>query len=340
VKIGIIANPAAGKDIRRLVAHATVIDNNEKVDIVKRIILASQSFGIERVYIMADAFYIGYKVIESLKTIKKLKCDVEIINDHVTYSLEDTIKATQLLEEKNVDCILSLGGDGTNRAIARVIGDTPLLPISTGTNNVYPEMVEGTIAGIVAAIVSKNIIHKDEFCFKDKIIEIYKNNQLIDIALIDVVISKEQFIGAKAIWNLSSISDIIVSRANPWSIGFSSIAGYIKTVNREDNFGLYLDLKKNNAIKKKVIAPVAPGILEKIQVSEIKKLSIDEEFPYQVEVSGTLALDGEREIEIKKGDNITFKITRNGPCRVDLKKALEWAQSRDFFTEKSVNGTT
>jgi predicted polyphosphate/ATP-dependent NAD kinase len=335
VEIGIIANPAAGKDIRRLVAHATVIDNNEKVDIVKRIILASQSFGIERVYIMADAFYIGYKVIESLETIKKLKCDVEVINDHVTYSLEDTIKATQLLEEKNVDCILSLGGDGTNRAIAKVIGDTPLLPISTGTNNVYPEMVEGTIAGIVAAIVSKNIIHKDEFCSKDKIIEIYKNNQLIDIALIDVVISKEQFIGAKAIWNLSNISDIIVSRANPWSIGFSSIAGYIKTVNKEDNFGLYLDLKENNTMKKEVIAPVAPGILEKIQVSEIKKLNIDEEFPYQVKVPGTLALDGEREIEIKKGDNITFKITRNGPCRVDVKKALEWAQARDFFTEGS-----
>ncbi|WP_222927512.1 hypothetical protein [Biomaibacter acetigenes] len=33
--IGIIANPASGKDIRRLVAHATIIDNNEKVNIVK-----------------------------------------------------------------------------------------------------------------------------------------------------------------------------------------------------------------------------------------------------------------------------------------------------------------
>ena len=32
--IGIIANPASGKDIRRLLSHATVIDNNKKVNIM------------------------------------------------------------------------------------------------------------------------------------------------------------------------------------------------------------------------------------------------------------------------------------------------------------------
>ena len=37
--IGIIANPASGKDIRRLVSYATTIDNNEKVNICKRIVL-------------------------------------------------------------------------------------------------------------------------------------------------------------------------------------------------------------------------------------------------------------------------------------------------------------
>lgn len=39
--IGIIANPASGKDIRRLVSYATTIDNQEKVNIVKRIVLAA-----------------------------------------------------------------------------------------------------------------------------------------------------------------------------------------------------------------------------------------------------------------------------------------------------------
>jgi predicted polyphosphate/ATP-dependent NAD kinase len=38
--VGIIANPASGKDIRRLVSHATVVNNNEKVSIVRRLLLA------------------------------------------------------------------------------------------------------------------------------------------------------------------------------------------------------------------------------------------------------------------------------------------------------------
>ena len=37
--VGIIANPAAGKDIRRLVAHASTFDNLEKVSIVRRVLL-------------------------------------------------------------------------------------------------------------------------------------------------------------------------------------------------------------------------------------------------------------------------------------------------------------
>ena len=45
--IGIIANPASGKDIRRLVSYATTIDNNEKVNICKRIVLAAQGLGVE-----------------------------------------------------------------------------------------------------------------------------------------------------------------------------------------------------------------------------------------------------------------------------------------------------
>jgi len=39
VPVGIIANPASGKDIRRLVALGTVFDNQEKLNIDRRILL-------------------------------------------------------------------------------------------------------------------------------------------------------------------------------------------------------------------------------------------------------------------------------------------------------------
>jgi predicted polyphosphate/ATP-dependent NAD kinase len=44
--VGIIANPASGKDIRRLVAHGSVFNNLEKVNIVRRALLGLQAIGV------------------------------------------------------------------------------------------------------------------------------------------------------------------------------------------------------------------------------------------------------------------------------------------------------
>lgn len=327
-KIGIIANPASGKDIRRLVAHATIIDNNEKVNIVKRIILASQELGIEKIYIMADTFNIGYKAMNDLVCLKQLKADVEILDIPLTASFKDSMVATIMMEEKGVGCIVSLGGDGTNRAIAKVIKDTPLISISTGTNNVYPCMIEGTVAGIAAAVVASGLFDKSATCSKNKRVEIYKGDKLIDIALIDAVISKESFIGAKAIWNPESITDIFVTRAHPASIGFSSIAGYKKIINDEDDIGAHVHL---GAGGETILAPIAPGVVRKIGVKKFKTLRLDEDYIYNAENRGIIALDGEREIAVMAGDCILFRISRNGPYQVDIRRTLEIAQKSNFF---------
>ena len=52
--VGIIANPASGKDIRRLVAHGSVFDNNEKINIIQRVLLGLDALGIDRLPAMPD----------------------------------------------------------------------------------------------------------------------------------------------------------------------------------------------------------------------------------------------------------------------------------------------
>ncbi len=54
--VGIIPNPDSGKDIRRSVAYGSVFDNNEKVNIVKRVILGLDSMGVEETAFMPDFF--------------------------------------------------------------------------------------------------------------------------------------------------------------------------------------------------------------------------------------------------------------------------------------------
>ncbi len=327
-KIGIIANPSSGKDIRRLVSHATTVDNNEKVNIVERIILAAQACGVSNVYIMPDIYQIGYKVEDNLLTLGELTAKVTILDIRITGTLEDTINATKKMEELEVDCIVVLGGDGTSRAVAKIIKNTPIIALSTGTNNAYPEMIEGTVAGMAAGVIASKKFDINKICFKDKRIEIYKDEKLIDMALVDVVISKNLYIGSKAIWNVEDILKIIVSKAHPASIGFSAIVGCKMIVSKNDDFGASVDLTNN---KHKIIAPVAAGIITPIYIGDVDIINLNDEYEFISKEGGTIALDGEREITFKAGERFVFKITRNGPLRVDIINTLELAQKRGFF---------
>jgi len=327
--IGIIANPASGKDIRRLVSHATVIDNNEKINIVERIVLGAQALGVDKVYMMPDSYNMGYRVEDKLNICNELKCQINVINMMRFDGMEDTLKAAEFMENNDdIGCIVTLGGDGTNRAVAKSVKNTPLVTISTGTNNVYPVMLEGTIAGMAAAAVASNRFDKNIYAQKDKRIEIYTDNQLRDIALIDAVISKDVFVGSRAIWDMDSIEKIFVTRSHPASIGFSSVLGCKKIIKPKDDFGAYINVNTNGA---SIIAPIAAGVVNKIFIDEPVILGFNDEFEYITKSRGTIALDGEREIEFSKNQRFVFKISRNGPYHVDVVNVLEIAQQNGFF---------
>ena len=56
--VGIIANPAASKDIRRLVAQGRVVPDWENVNTLRRVLLGLQSVGIQRVVAMPDSSHL------------------------------------------------------------------------------------------------------------------------------------------------------------------------------------------------------------------------------------------------------------------------------------------
>lgn len=325
--IGIIANPASGKDIRRLVSYATTIDNQEKVNIVKRIVLAAQSFGIDSVWIMPDTFQMGFTVISDLSCDEKLHIDCRVLDIPLTATSEDTTRAAAEMEKMGVGCVIVLGGDGTSRAVAKSLTDTPLLPLSTGTNNVYPTMVEGTVAGMAAAAIAL-MPNPRECCTKDKRIELYKNGDLLDIALIDAVITDDLWVGAKAIWDAEKLKHIFVTRCHPASIGFSSAAGCIEIVEDNDPYGLALTLGEKG---EEIIAPIAAGVLASLKYLKAEFLPLGTPMELVMKWDCMVALDGERELRCKKGDCLTLAITRKGPWRVQIKKTLEKAVEIGLF---------
>ncbi len=331
-KVGIIANPAAGTDIRRLVTYASIIDNVKKTDIVRRVILALNSTGVDEILIMPDYCGLGDRALDSVRQ-HGLRCRAYIVDMPIIGGPEDSIRGARLMNEQGVDCIITVGGDGTNRAVARTCGLVPIVPISTGTNNVFAFMVEGTTAGLAAGILAQGIVERDKFAVATKRLNIIKNDRLIDLALIDITVLDEPFIGSKAIWDLSRVKEVITTQGHPSYIGMSSIGGSFYPIEADDNQGLYLRLGKDGT---KVKAAIAPGMIREAKIEKFRVLNLND----RVEVTdkpALLALDGEREVEIHPQDKVEIELCKDGPRVVRIKETLEEAVRRGFFVNSSVD---
>lgn len=318
--VGIIANPQSGKDARRIVSDATVINNYDKVGIVRRLLRALGCLGVERALIMPDEFGIGRLAADDQGA------SVELLDMPVSGTARDSTEAARRMAGQ-VTCIVTLGGDGTNRAVAQGAGNIPILPISTGTNNVFPVTVDGTTAGMAAAGLALGIVSPDEVCRRAKAILVSVDGST-DLALVDAAITTEGFVGARAIWNAGILAFVLVTQAAPSNIGLSSIAGMLEQVGPEQPFGVAVELGAPGIT---VLAPLAPGRLQPVQVRRWEKVSVGycrRECP---DYPGTLALDGEREIRFLPDQEIRLELTEQGPLVVDPRRTVALMAERAAF---------
>lgn len=323
--VGIIANPASGKDIRRLVAYGICFDNQEKVNIVKRCLLALAATGVDRVMYMPDYYGIVPRAVDGLSGSHHLPIDIVEADIEMTATQMDSAYAALKMNQAGIDCIITLGGDGTNRLVAKNCGDIPLVPISTGTNNVFPQMMEGTIAGLAAGVVACGLADFPAVHPTKKLV-ILKNGIPVDIALIDAVVLKDIFIGSRAIWDEERIRQVVVTRGEPDNIGISAIAGNLQPIGITEAKGMVIDIGPG---KTNLIIPIAPGLIRPITVADFRILDIGDEVKIE---NGPLviALDGEREVEVGEGEKVSFKLTFDGPRVVDPRLALRQAVAKGY----------
>lgn len=322
--VGIIANPASGKDIRRLVAHGSVFDNEEKTSIVRRVLLGLDAVGVERVLMMPERFGMGLKALDGIQ----LKLNAQLLDIQPRHNQEDSRRAAAMMVAQGVRCIVTLGGDGTNRVVAKASGDVPLMPISTGTNNVFPVMIEGTIAGLAAGLVAVGAA--EEAVFRAPRIDVWQegNEAVRDMALVDAVVYAEKFIASRAIWDETKIREIILTRAEPGNIGLSSIGSHLLAGDYPANHGLYLRVAPDG---RKVLAPIAPGLMRAVAVAEHRLLPPGEALALTHTEACVLALDGEREVEMRPGATTYLRINPNGPRVVDARRAIAVAARAGRF---------
>ena len=322
--VGIIANPAAGKDIRRLVAHGRVVSNQEKANILRRVFAGVVSTGADRILVMPDHSGLARPAAHDVEG--------QITIDYVEMPVADhqgaSTNAARAMAAEGADCIVTLGGDGTNRVVAKGCGEVPLVPISTGTNNVFPANTEGTLAGIAAGSVATGVVSRDEVCRRSKRIDIYINGERKDDALVDAAVSNQMFVGARAVWDTKTLQAMFLTRAEPASIGLSSIGSRLTPVSIDEECGLYIRLTGEpgpNATTVK--APIAPGTISEVEILDWRKIGPGEKIDIKLE-SGTIALDGEREVELLPNQKVYVSLSMDGPWVVDVPKALLLAATR------------
>src|SRR5579884_630720 len=252
---GIIANPASGRDIRRLVAHGTVFDNNEKTAIVRRVLLGLAAIGIKQVAYMPEHDF----------------------------------------------------------------GIVPRAPISTGTNNVFPAFIEGTLAGLAAGLIVSGRV-ADEAVQRVPWLEVLIDGASRDYALVDVVASSLPFVGSRAIWDLSVVREVALARVAPATIGLSALGCALLNHQSDTDHlpGMHIALGDGGA---QVLAALAPGLVRWVGIKTYRRLALDDRVQFQ-SGAGTLALDGEREIELSATTPVEVRLRADGPFVVNVDAAL------------------
>ncbi len=318
--VGIIANPAAGKDIRRLIAHGATLDNQSKVSIIRRVAVGLGALGIGRVLLMPDEQHLAERAFRGLPRGAADVPAAEIVDMPVRGEPDDSRLAAALMREAGAGCLVVLGGDGTVRMVAQGAGEVPILAISSGTNNVLPTFVDGTTAGLAAAGLALGLVHRGLGARRHKRLTVHVDGAAVRDALVDVAALAGRCVGARAVWAVHALRQGFVTRASPAAIGISAIAGVVRPLTPEEPYGLALRLRQG--ADRSVLAPVGPGLVARLGVSEITRITPGERVDIVPERPLILAMDGEREVALPRPGEAWITLSLEGPWIVDASRVM------------------
>ncbi len=333
--IGIIANPVSARDIRRVVANASNLQTTDRVSMLLRMMGAAGSMGVGRVLMMPDKGGVSAMLIRSLT--RELQQhhsfpQLEFLDLVPTTTVQDTFAAARMMQDAGVKAIVVLGGDGTHRAVVRECRGIPIVGMSTGTNNAFPELREPTITGLAVGLYATGQIDSTHAVVQNKLLEVCINGgERRDIALVDAVISTDRFIGARALWKMESLTAVYLSFAEPQALGLSSIGGLLQPLGRRDPGGLAIHLSDDPALRRlQLLAPIAPGMVRPVGIRHWETMPADQPFAVTPR-AGVVALDGERELTFDSRDSVQITLRENAFPTVDVIACMRFAACNGLF---------
>jgi len=323
--VGIIANPVSARDIRRIVAHAGNLQITDRANIVLRLLAGLHAAGVSQTLIMPERSGIRAHVGRGLNRSTNLGelrfPDVEYLDMPITATTQDSIVAAGMMRDAGVAAIIVLGGDGTHRAVVSACGGIPIAGVSTGTNNAFPKSTEPTIVGLAVGFAVNQPKLANIAFQNNKWLEIDVAGQR-KIALVDIAIVAESYVGARALWRVENFRELYVTFADPEVIGMSAVAGLLDPVDRSSAEGRHLIFDPSPSADIYVRAPIGPGLFETIGIKSWAPLLPD--IPVSVApTTGSIALDGERELSFSKTDRPIVTLRNSAFRTIDVSACMK-----------------
>ncbi len=326
--VGIIANPASARDIRRIVAHGGALTTHDKLNRLQRLLIGLSAAGVDRAISMADGSGIMAGL---LRLVGRPSANdwptLEFVDQPITRTDADSRVATRTMVDAGVDVIVVLGGDGTNRIVAEESGAVPLVSISTGTNNAFPHQIESTVAGLAAGLVANAAECRRVGTFQAKKL-LVQHRQRTEHAIVDVAISDADGVGSGAVWDARTIRELYLCFAEADAIGLSAIGGHLHPLDRHEPAGLALALGQPAVAT--VRPPIGPGLVEAVDVRSVSTLAPNSTVEVRSK-SGVVAIDGERMFRFGPDDRPSVTLRTDGPWVVDVPATLANAAARGLL---------
>lgn len=325
--VGVLANADSGRDIRRLATGATVFDNAEKAAAISRLIAGCAAEGVKRILMMPTAASLLQPLSRHLAQLARITelpiPEVQILDFPPRFDPSDTLRATSHMIDQGSTALAVLGGDGTHRLVASECGDTPLLALSSGTNNAFPSRHEETTAGRALGLVALAKVEIANACRRERALSL-TGRDWRELALVDVALTRQRFTGAKAIWRATDLSEVLVVFSDPTVIGLSAVGSAVRRCTRGGDEALRICLDPESSEVEAVLAPIAPGLFEEFRVRSIEVLRLHQ--PVQIWVNdGSIALDGERTVETHGNQHVEVELIC-GPWTIEPRMCLDqWA---------------
>ncbi len=161
-----------------------------------------------------------------------------------------------------------------------------------------------------------------------------REGEPVDEALIDVAVSDHAETGARALWEADRISELVLSEGLPTRIGLSAIGGMLEPLGPKEPGGLHIRLRPKGRGGRPIRAGILPGVLATVNVGRVARIKEGEAVSLRSRL-GALALDGEREIVVRKGESWQVRLQGDGPWLIDVDRTMREAVKRNWLNGRS-----